>query len=310
MRISILAASILILFGFAVATSSLSSAEKGKAEASTYVGVEVCNGCHNGLKSITAVKAWEQSSHPRAMWDITEPPPDARVAGDFSGHPPFDKSRIAFVLGAGNRSQAYLDKNYKLLPAEWNQIQKKWVACDSVDGRTQCIGCHVTGYNAADGSYKATGVGCEMCHGPGSKHMLSLDKKETTVNPARLTPAKGMMVCGQCHSKGTVKGFAQAFPSGYRPGDNLESSFTLDRVQSGTRNAQYNDLHFGSAKHAKAGVTCVTCHKAHSSQLRQPQPGICTHCHKDLSSPQHGLETIQSGKCSICHMPKGTHKLE
>jgi len=50
----------------------------------------------------------------------------------------------------------------------------------------ECVGCHVVGLKYESGfvSVQETGdlkdVGCEACHGPGSEHIKSLGKAETT----------------------------------------------------------------------------------------------------------------------------------
>jgi len=71
----------------------------------------------------------------------------------------------------------------------WDLLQPKLEAPDQKDhdGRL-CISCHVTGFGQADrGGFKSVeeskhllGVGCESCHGPGSKHVAAGDvlKKE------------------------------------------------------------------------------------------------------------------------------------
>ena len=50
----------------------------------------------------------------------------------------------------------------------------------------ECLKCHVTGYQAEGGfqdaasTPKMTGVGCESCHGPGSKYRILHDEKATS----------------------------------------------------------------------------------------------------------------------------------
>jgi hypothetical protein len=78
-----------------------------------------------------------------------------------------------------------------------------------VDDGTQydpeCIACHVVGFNYESGfvSEQETDhlkdVGCENCHGPGSKHISSLGEEPTT-EPA--------MVCTDCHTPEHSGGFA------------------------------------------------------------------------------------------------------
>lgn len=303
----------LLAVGLAAATLAPSSTARGGASGrATYVGSDVCRGCHNGLHSVTAVAAWEKSAHPRAMWSASEPPEGVQILGDFSAHAPFPRARIAYVLGAGRHAQAYLDKDYQVLPGEWQVQAKVWTPREVVDGKTQCIGCHATGFGGADNSWKAMGVGCEMCHGPGSEHMVSRDKKATIVNPMSLDPQKRAMVCAQCHSQGKSKDRVHAFPTGFEPGDDLDQAFLYAPLRpQGARNSQYNELRFGGGEHLSGGTGCTTCHDAHApagaALLRQALPGLCTQCHQHLAGPQHNSESLTRGSCTVCHMPKGGH---
>jgi hypothetical protein len=61
-----------------------------------------------------------------------------------------------------------------------------------------CVGCHVTGYEAPGGSTvthvdKLTDVQCEVCHGPGSRHIGSPEDKALVSIPERT------LCAGKCH---------------------------------------------------------------------------------------------------------------
>ncbi|MFY4731371.1 multiheme c-type cytochrome [Nitrospira sp. BLG_2] len=64
---------------------------------------------------------------------------------------------------------------------------------------TQCVVCHVVGFGAESGFSLARpeddlrGVGCEVCHGPGSKHVLQPHDPRLV----RRSPADSL--CAQCH---------------------------------------------------------------------------------------------------------------
>jgi len=69
------------------------------------------------------------------------------------------------------------------------------------DKDPSCIGCHVTGYlqpggpaAIADARDRFANVGCESCHGPGSKHGAALDKRGTL---GRAVPEA---ICRGCHT--------------------------------------------------------------------------------------------------------------
>jgi hypothetical protein len=61
-----------------------------------------------------------------------------------------------------------------------------------------CVGCHVTGYEAPGGTTvthvdKLTDVQCEVCHGPGSRHIGSPEDKTLVSIPERT------LCAGKCH---------------------------------------------------------------------------------------------------------------
>jgi hypothetical protein len=68
-----------------------------------------------------------------------------------------------------------------------------------------CVGCHVTGYEKPGGSAVAhvdglQNVQCEVCHGPGSRHVKSPSKATIVGSPA---PS----LCISCHHPPHVEGF-------------------------------------------------------------------------------------------------------
>ena len=70
-----------------------------------------------------------------------------------------------------------------------------------------CVGCHVTGYlqpggprDIADARARFANVGCESCHGPGSKHGAAADKRGTQ---ARAVPEA---TCRGCHTADVTNG--------------------------------------------------------------------------------------------------------
>jgi len=69
-----------------------------------------------------------------------------------------------------------------------------------------CARCHVTGNGKDSGfiDYELTpemaGVQCEVCHGPGGKHITDMTKKTINREP-------GETLCRECHTKGQDPGF-------------------------------------------------------------------------------------------------------
>jgi 2',3'-cyclic-nucleotide 2'-phosphodiesterase (5'-nucleotidase family) len=70
----------------------------------------------------------------------------------------------------------------------------------------ECVGCHVTGYEKPGGSTvtHVTGlqdVQCEVCHGPGSRHVAN------PADPTRIIGAPAPATCLQCHHPPHVENF-------------------------------------------------------------------------------------------------------
>ncbi len=284
------------------------SATMGDIHTAQYKGATVCMMCH-GVKNKPIVEAYKKSPHANTLRkaDVA----DAIVA-DFSTNKTFTKDKVAFVLGKGRHQQAFLDAAYKVLPAEWDVKSKSWKAVEAVDGSTQCLGCHTTGFKAADKTFTQMSVGCEACHGPGGDH-VGAPGKATIFNPSNLKGKQQAMVCGQCHSVGKDTEGIHSFPVGYRPGDDLSKSFVDAKPTSAGRNQQYSE--FIQSKHAETGmVSCTTCHDPHNvvgtpGQLVKPINELCLGCHagkvKDLAT--HAPKAAADATCATCHMPDGRH---
>jgi predicted CXXCH cytochrome family protein len=297
--------------GIALALGVGPRARAGVPAGAQYAGSMLCTACHKGTHP-QQVSGWAASAHAHAIWKAGEGGEGVRIVADFSKSPPFAQDKASYVLGVGRRQQAFLDANLSVLPGRWTVKDKAWGPQGVVDARSDCLGCHTTGYDPAAATWKELGVGCEMCHGPGSTHAGSADKKATIVNLTGLDPAHQAMVCGQCHSKGTSKDGKYTFPAGFRPGDELDQFFTLSTDSATwTQNAQYNQLLLGGGKHLAAGVVCTTCHDPHGTSqwlLRGPINDLCLKCHQGkLTGAQHGEQVLKTVTCSACHMPGGSH---
>ncbi len=146
------------------------------------------------------------------------------------------------------------------------------------------------------------GVTCENCHGAGSDHVAGGGDATKIFNPSKASPHDVDAKCQSCH--------AAAHP------DYLRSP------------------------HAKANVSCVSCHSIHGGNvqlpgqapakavlkpveamtavsagyreklLKAPQPTLCFQCHADVkpqfSMPFHHRVNEGLVKCSDCHDVHGT----
>jgi DmsE family decaheme c-type cytochrome len=125
------------------------------------------------------------------------------------------------------------------------------------------------------------GVTCESCHGAGKAHVDSGGDVTRIFNPAKATARQVDETCLGCH--------AGAHPN------------------------------FERSPHAKAGVSCVSCHSVHAASedpqaretlLKAAQPTLCYQCHTDVKPafdmPFHHRVNEGLVKCSDCHDTHGT----
>jgi predicted CXXCH cytochrome family protein len=210
-----------------------------------------------------------------------------------------------------------------------------------------CADCHSTdlrkNYDAATNSFKTQwaeiSVGCEACHGPGSRHLewakakekgkasadnakgltVGLDERrgitwkpnEATGNAER-SPARAsereIEVCAQCHARrGQIaEGYAAGKPflDHYRPAFLTSPLYHADGQQ---RDEVYTWGSFLQSKMYAQGVTCSDCHEPHSGKLRAQGNALCASCHlsSKYAAPahHHHQENSTGAACAGCHMP-------
>lgn len=152
-------------------------------------------------------------------------------------------------------------------------------------GADTCASCHeevVKGFATNPHTkmvemHGSTGVTCENCHGAGSEHVAGGGDVTKIFDPAKASAKDVDAKCLSCHS-------------GAHP-DFLRSP------------------------HAKANVSCVSCHSVHKSEdkaqlLKASQPTLCFQCHTDTKAafnmPFHHQVNEGLIKCTDCHDVHGT----
>jgi predicted CXXCH cytochrome family protein len=199
----------------------------------------------------------------------------------------------------------------------WTKLNQNW--------NFMCAECHSTdvqkNYDAATDHFATNwaeiSVGCEACHGAGSRHVAWAQKQkswwsfgkpddrtkglvvqfderagttwtqnERTGKPQRngmpLGFRKEVETCGLCHAR------RAQFSENWVPGQWLSNTHqvtpltrTLSHADGQMRDIEeiYNYLPFKQSKMFASGVTCSDCHEPHSAALRAPGDGVCLQCH-------------------------------
>jgi DmsE family decaheme c-type cytochrome len=156
-------------------------------------------------------------------------------------------------------------------------------------GAEVCASCHEAEAKKFDSNphsklaeqHGKTGATCESCHGAGKAHVESGGDVTKIFSPAKASAKEVDSTCLGCHA-------------GSHP-------------------------NFDRSPHAKANVSCVSCHSVHAPSsdveaaehlLKAPQPTLCFQCHTDVKPsfdmPFHHKVNEGLVKCSDCHDTHGT----
>jgi predicted CXXCH cytochrome family protein len=225
-------------------------------------------------------------------------------------------------------------------PLHWTKLNQNW--------NFMCAECHSTGvhknYDAAKDRFATTffeiSVGCEACHGAGSRHVAWASRKPAvrdrdngllvrfdertgitwsaeagTLTPKLTAPApalrKEVETCGRCHAR------RGQLSEHWVPGQALSETHRvslLDRQRfhaDGQRRDDeetYNYAPFKQSRMFAKGVTCSDCHDPHSAMLKAPGDAVCGQCHvadkyESAAHRQHANVTPPP-TCVSCHMPE------
>jgi predicted CXXCH cytochrome family protein len=223
-------------------------------------------------------------------------------------------------------------------PLHWTGRDQTW--------NYQCAFCHSTNlrknFDLAANTYATTwtdvNVGCESCHGPGSRH-LAWAKAPLTGDPSKglvawlkatdggqwqMNAATGIALrtqplasaeldtCAACHAR------RHELTGAPVPGASFLDNFEPALLEPGLYHADgqidgevYEYGSFLQSRMHAAGVTCTNCHEPHSLQLRAPGNQVCAQCHLpakfDAASHHHHQPGNTGAQCVACHMPTSTY---
>jgi Tfp pilus assembly protein PilF len=205
----------------------------------------------------------------------------------------------------------------------WTRPGQSWNA--------MCSDCHSTAvrkrYDPEKDDYQTTWseimVGCEACHGPGSRHVAWADQPamgRTQVENAALVTRTSKLagpelvgLCAPCHAR------RAQFADQGAPGGELLDRYLPALLTPGTFHPDGQILDedfewhaFTQSKMYASGVRCSDCHDVHSGKRHKEGNELCTRCHRadtyDAVS-HHFHKKEWKGKaspgvlCVSCHMP-------
>jgi predicted CXXCH cytochrome family protein len=221
-------------------------------------------------------------------------------------------------------------------PLHWTAPSYNW--------NYSCADCHSTAvrknYDRASKRYATEyfeiNVGCEACHGRGSRHVALAESKgdelpsgagfDRRLPPpekrvwsfvdaqnisvlAAEQPSDELETCAPCHSRrADLGGEELGYHNRYRLAV-LDELIYFDDGQIEDEVYVYGS--FLQSKMHAAGVVCSDCHDGHSANLRAEGNALCTRCHKAeaFDGPEHHFhEPGTAGSlCTDCHMPQRTY---
>ena len=316
------------------------------ANPKTYGGSDTCKMCH-----LEHYDSWQMTLHSRMLQDaeknqdaIIVPIDEKTIREDLAElgdklKVPSDQvyvpkvEEIKYTIGSQWKQRYLVEKNgdYYIAPVQYNSETHRWVNYHENDWDKRpwllkCGGCHATGVDLEKKTFVEPGVGCEACHGKGSWHAALpktavFEKRQTIVNPAKLTMGVAVQICGSCHNRGKATQHEGAgWPVGYEPGKSLEAYYKSTSYEAGdVRHVYANEFSKGhhqqyidwqQSQHYREGVTCTSCHYVHQlgiAPTRSQTVGAgsqqCFECHTILNkTTAHAIHSFAN--CVGCHMPR------
>lgn len=250
---------------------------------------------------------------------------------------------VRYLIGSGQASRTYLFEVDGFLhesPLTWYASTGRWGLSPGYDFpqhwsferpvRIDCLICHSGRVEPLEGSdqrvaFHELSIGCESCHGPGSKHRevqtartaVAGQPDRTIVHPGRLPRELLESVCATCHQNGVaavdVRGRSvRDFRPG-RPLSDFRIHFQLESEREQMTVTGHVEQSRQSLCYQKSdSLSCITCHDPHAASNPREKPNYyrekCLTCHSEQScrSPLEPRRKLTPpDNCVTCHMPKG-----
>lgn len=200
------------------------------------------------------------------------------------------------------------------LPIAWDDKKKKWFHLypdltldpeewiywtnQGQNWNSMCADCHSTelqkNYDPITDDYDTKwaeiNVGCEACHGPGSKHLAwgelpemarSQSDDGLVVQTSGITNQQQVELCAPCHSRRSMLGDYRHEQQDLLGTENprlLEEGLYYPDGQ--IRDEVYVYASFVQSKMYANDVRCSDCHNVHTIKLHQAGNKLCLQCHQ------------------------------
>ena len=232
--------------------------------------------------------------------------------------------KIEYVMGTGSNGATAIVRRGNYLfqaPLSYYSAKKTWDLSPNyeVDDlgfsfpiTAGCIGCHsgqprpVAGREGLfeDPPLHELSIGCERCHGPGSKHA-------SIVNPAKLPGWLADNICMNCH-EGDIRVLQPGKSElDFQPGKPLNETAVILKapVNPSARESPLLEHYYSmtlSRCYRESGgkLSCLTCHSPHAAENFRAK---CLTCHSENSCKLDlatRLRERPGDPCASCHMPK------
>ena len=238
----------------------------------TYVGSAECQECHASIYA-----DWQTTWHSFSVRSAVD-----AEASAYPQSPTAVWQDVSYVFG-GRQRIAYLDAHGDLAQPSFDVRRQLWDEQFPDGNIRSCAPCHFTGPLLTDPAppdprhpvpqespgWAELTIGCEACHGPGSRHTDTFAKQDITVDTSSTA-------CGACH---TAMGRVLPTP---------DTHATHDLVQ-----VWHRDPHTRGLSQHTMSAHCATCH----------DPGNGTHGPFDDSARLVFKEDKSDISCTSCHDP-------
>jgi len=247
--------------------------------------------------------------------------------------------RLDYFVGSGRIGRSYLFRIDNFLyqaPVSYYSANARWDLSPGYERydhlyfarpvEATCLGCHATHVQPMKGTqngfdpvpFAEPGIGCEMCHGEGDRHVGITSAKpdpHAIVNPARLDAERRDSICARCHLSGLARvDKSERGAASFGPGERF-SDFVSVFVQTGRADELKVTSHFETFALSRCKVAsgerlwCGTCHNPHAVPAEEDKAEYyrkkCLECHGGHGCTEKTVVRERVGNnCIGCHMPR------